>query len=155
MDDGGGSPTCAGNPAISGSIVPVDSLSALNSLPADGIWTLLINDPYNGDGGSVNSFSINLCRVTASPNLSIGENPSLSNCSVYPNPTNGTVNVSIPNITEKTMIYLYDLQGRKILTKETNQINSSFDIGNLQDGIYLVTIENSTGTTSKKIILRK
>ena len=58
----------------------------------------------------------------------MGENLSLSNCSVYPNPTNGTVNVSIPNITEKTMIYLYDLQGRKILTKETNQINSSFEM---------------------------
>ena len=155
MDDNGGDPTCTGNPSITGNIAPVDSLSALNSLPADGVWTLRIDDPYNGDGGSVNSFSINLCRVTPSPNLGIGENLSLSNCSVYPNPTNGTVNVSIPNITEKTMIYLYDLQGRKILTKETNQINSSFEIGNLQDGIYLVTIENSTGTTSKKIILRK
>lgn len=155
MDDDGIAPACAGNPAISGSIAPFDPLSALNSLPADGEWTLLIDDPYNGDGGSVNLFSINLCRVTPAPGLSIGENTSLSNCSVYPNPTNGTVNVSIPNITEKTMIYLYDLQGRKILTKETSQMNSSFEIGNLQDGIYLVTIENSTGATSKKIILRK
>lgn len=155
MDDDGGAPACAGNPAISGSIAPFDPLSALNSLPADGVWTLLIDDPYNGDGGSVNLFSINLCRVTPAPGLSIGENPSLSNCSVYPNPTKGTVNVVIPNITEKTMIYLYDLQGRKIMTTETNQMNSSFEIGNLQDGIYLVTIENSTGATSKKIILRK
>ncbi len=153
MDDDGLAPACAGNPAISGPIAPFDSLSALNSLPADGEWTLLIDDPYNGDGGIVSLFSINMCRV--SPALSINENTALSDCSVYPNPTNGTVNVSIPNITEKTMIYLYDLQGRKILTTETNQMNSSFHIGNLQDGIYLVTIENSTGATSKKIILRK
>ncbi len=153
MDDDGLAPACVGNPAISGPIAPFDSLSALNSLSADGEWTLLIDDPYNGDGGTVSLFSINMCRVIAS--LSINENTGLSNSTVYPNPTNGTVNVSIPNITEKTMIYLYDLQGRKILTKETNQMNSSFEIGNLQDGIYLVTIENSTGATSKKIILRK
>ncbi len=153
MDDNGGPPQCSGNPAISGSIAPVDALSSLNALPADGVWTLIIDDPYNGDGGTVNLFSIDMCRVT--PALSISENPSLINSSVYPNPTTGTVNVSIPNISEKTMIHLYDLQGRKILTKETNQINSSFEIDNLQDGIYLVTLENSMGATSKKIILRK
>ena len=153
MDDNGGTPQCAGNPAISGPIAPVDNLSNLNGLPADGVWILRIDDPYNGDGGSVNLFSIDLCRVT--PALSVNDNPSLVNSSVYPNPTKGTVNVSIPNISEKTMIYLYDLQGRKILTKETSQINSSFEIDNLQDGIYLVTLENSLGATSKKIILRK
>ncbi len=153
IDDDGTSPSCTGNPAISGSIAPVDSLSSLNALPADGVWILRINDPYNIDGGTVDLFSMNLCRVVAA--LSINENSSLLNSSVYPNPTNGTVNVSIPSISEKTLIYLYDLQGRKILTKETNQINTSFDIGNLQDGIYLVTLENSSGSTSKKIILRK
>jgi subtilisin-like proprotein convertase family protein len=153
MNDDGGAPQCSGNPSITGNIAPVDSLSALNSLPADGVWTLHIDDPYNLDGGSVDLFSIDLCRIT--PALAINENPSLSNCSIYPNPTNGTVNVSIPNITEKTMIYLYDLQGRKIMATETSQINSSFEIGNLQDGIYLVTLENSMGATSKKIVLRK
>ncbi len=153
MDDIGGIPACSGNPSISGFIAPFDSLSSLNSLPADGEWTLLIDDPYNGDGGSVNLFSINLCRIA--PALSIGENPSLSNVSIYPNPTKGIVNVAIPNINEKTMIYLYDLQGRKILSKETTQIDTSLNIENLQDGIYLVSIENTMGSTSKKIILRK
>ena len=153
MDDIGGIPACSGNPSISGLIAPFDSLSSLNSLPADGEWTLLIDDPYNGDGGSVNLFSINLCRIA--PALSIGENPSLSNVSIYPNPTKGIVNVAIPNINEKTMIYLYDLQGRKILSKETTQIDTSLNIENLQDGIYLVSIENTMGSTSKKIILRK
>jgi len=153
MDDNGGAPQCAGNPSISGPIAPVDNLSSLNTLIADGVWTLRINDPYNGDGGTVNLFSINMCRL--SPALSVNENTALSNCSVYPNPSKGIVNVTIPNIYEKTMIYLYDLQGRKILSKETTQIDTSLTIENLQDGIYLVSIENSMGSTSKKIILRK
>ncbi|MES2747696.1 MAG: S8 family serine peptidase [Bacteroidota bacterium] len=153
MDDDGSDPACAGNPAISGSIVPLESLTALNSLPADGVWTLLIDDPYDGDGGTVSLFSITMCRVA--PALGISENPSLANSSVYPNPTTGTVNISIPNIAEKTTITLFDLQGRNILSTETDQINSTFNIENLQDGVYLVTLQNSMGATSKKIILRK
>ncbi len=153
MDDEGGFPACSGNPSISGSIAPFQSLSALNALPADGTWILRINDPYNGDGGTVNLFSINMCRVMNA--LSVNDNTALVNTSVYPNPTNGTVNVSIPNISEKTTITLFDLQGRTILSQETDQINSAFTIDNLQDGVYLVTIQNSTGSISKKIVLRK
>ena len=153
LDDDGGAPQCSGNPSISGSIAPFESLSQLNTLPADGIWTLRVSDPWNGDGGTIDLFSINLCRVMPS-SLSVISN-SLSNINVFPNPTKGTINVIIPNNTDKSMITLFDLQGREIMKKETTQIMTSFSIENLQDGMYLVNIENSEGTTSKKIVLRR
>ncbi|WP_395061880.1 S8 family serine peptidase [Flavobacterium sp.] len=152
LDDSGIAPACSGNPSISGSIAPLDSLSSLNALPADGEWTLIVDDPYNGDGGIVNLFSIDLCRVI--PALSVSQN-ALLETSIYPNPTKGLVSITIPNISEKSTIALFDLQGRQILTKETSEVNSSFNIENLQDGIYLVTIENTLGSITKKIILRR
>ncbi|WP_293892404.1 S8 family serine peptidase [Flavobacterium sp.] len=152
MDDDGGVPACSGIPAVSGSIAPVDSLSALNTLPADGDWILRVFDHNNQDGGTIDSFSINLCRVETA--LSVVTNPIL-NSSVYPNPTKGIVNVSIPALTDKATINLYDLQGRQILSKETNQVYTSFGIENLQDGIYLVNIETDLGSVTKKIILRR
>ena len=109
MDDAGVAPTCTGNPAISGSIAPVDSLSSLNTLPADGEWILRVFDFNNEDGGTINSFSINICNVQNA--LSVGKNP-IINSSVYPNPTKGIVNVAIPSLTETATIKLYDLQGR-------------------------------------------
>jgi len=153
LDDDGGAPQCSGNPSISGSIAPFENLSQLNTLPADGVWTLRVSDPWNGDGGTIDLFSINLCRVMPS-SLSVISN-SLSNINVFPNPTKGTINVIIPNNTDKSMITLFDLQGREIMKKETTQIMTSFSIENLQDGMYLVNIENSEGTTSKKIVLRR
>jgi subtilisin-like proprotein convertase family protein len=152
-DDAGGFPSCIGNPAISGNIAPLSSLSLLNNLPADGVWTLRVVDPYNEDGGAINNFSINICRVVTAL-LSVTDNP-LENSSVYPNPTKQTVTVSIPSLNEKTTITLYDLQGRAILSKETNQLNTSFDMGNFQDGVYLVNIRNSQSTITKKIILKR
>lgn len=152
MDDNGGSPACSGIPAISGSIAPVDSLSSLNALPADGEWILRVLDFNNADGGTINNFSIDLCRVQTA--LDITSNPIL-NSSVYPNPTKGIVNVSIPSLTDSATIRLIDLQGRQIMTRETDQVNTSFGIENLQDGIYLVNIENDKGSITKKIILKR
>ncbi|RKS01160.1 S8 family serine peptidase [Flavobacterium sp. 102] len=152
MDDDGTEPACAGSPAISGSITPVNPLSALNTLPADGIWTLRVVDPYNEDGGIINSFSIDICNVEAA--LSVISNPIL-NSRVYPNPTKGIVNVAIPSLIDKATITLFDLQGRAIMTKDTNQVYTSFGIENLQDGVYLVNIANDQGAVTKKIVLRR
>ena len=153
MDDDGGTPACSGVPAISGNIAPVSPLSVLNTLPADGEWILRVVDPYNQDGGSINLFSIDLCRVEPA-NLNIPTNP-IVNSTVYPNPTKGTVNVTIPALTDSALITLYDLQGRQVMTKETSQVHTSFGIENLQDGVYLVNIENQQGSITKKIILRR
>ena len=152
MDDDGGTPACSGTPAITGSIAPLDPLSSLNTLPADGEWILRVLDHNNEDGGTINSFSINLCRVESA--LSVVTNP-IINSSVYPNPTKGIVNVAIPALTDTATIKLFDLQGRQILSKETNEVYTSFGIENLQDGIYLVNIENEQATVTKKIILRR
>ena len=152
MDDNGGAPTCSGIPAVSGSIAPIDALSSLNTLPADGEWILRVFDHNNEDGGTINNFAINLCRVENV--LGIGTNP-LLNSSVYPNPTKGIVNVAIPALTDNATINLYDIQGRKILSKETNQVYTTFGIENLQDGIYLINIETDLGSITKKIVLRR
>lgn len=152
MDDDGDVPACAGIPAVTGNIKPVTPLSTLNTLPADGVWVLKVFDFNNEDGGTIDNFSINLCRVQVA--LAVVTNPIL-NSSIYPNPTKGIVNVSIPTLIDKATINLYDLQGRQILSKDTNQVNTSFGIENLQDGIYLVTIQNDLGSIVKKIILKR
>jgi subtilisin-like proprotein convertase family protein len=152
IEDVGGSPDCSGVPAVSGSIASIDPLSSLNTLPADGEWILRVLDHNNEDGGTINNFSINLCRVESA--LAVVTNPIL-NSIVYPNPTKGIVNVSIPSLTNTATIKLFDLQGRQILSKETSQVNTSFGIESLQDGIYLVNIESGQASVSKKIILRR
>lgn len=152
MDDDGAPLDCGGNPAVTGLVRPVDPLSSLNTLPADGEWILRVHDHNNEDGGIINSFSINLCSVQNA--LSVPTNP-VMNMSIFPNPTKGIVNVAIPGLEDTATIKLFDLQGRQILVKETNQVYTSFGIENLQDGIYLVNVESEKASLSKKIILRR
>jgi subtilisin-like proprotein convertase family protein len=154
VDDTGTAPACTGTPAISGIIAPYQPLSALNTLPADGVWTLHVSDPYNGDGGTINSVSLDICYVTPSTSLATPDN-TLANIKVYPNPTKGILNISLPEIQDKTTLKLNDIQGREILSKETTANSEVLDIENLQDGVYLLSIENGKNKTIKKIILNR
>ncbi len=63
FDDAGSIFTCNANPAISGTIIPAQPLSVLNGLNSAGVWRLEVIDNANGDGGSLNSWSMKICAA--------------------------------------------------------------------------------------------
>ena len=152
LDDNGSAPACSGIPSVSGAIAPYQALNNLNNLPANGEWTLRISDPYNGDGGVVNSFSIDICYITNTLGL---DTNSLSNVTVYPNPTKDFLNINIPQAIGVSKLKLFDIQGREVLEKITNNTIEVLNIGDLQSGVYMLSIENEANKTIKKVILNR
>lgn len=150
LDDNGSVPQCSGIPSVSGIIAPFEALNAFNTLPANGEWTLKISDPYNGDGGVVNSFSIDICYINNT--LGLVSN-SLSNASVYPNPTRDILFVDIPQAIGPSKLKLFDVQGRAVMEIITNNTHEVMNIENLASGIYMLSIENEANKTVKKVIL--
>ncbi|ALM08159.1 proprotein convertase P [Sediminicola sp. YIK13] len=61
FDDDGSPFTCSNNPAISGVVRPLGSLSSFNGESLFGEWTLEIRDNAPSDGGSLNAFSLDIC----------------------------------------------------------------------------------------------
>jgi len=267
LDDSGLDLECGINPApaISGIIKPLQLLSNLNSLPADGIWKLQVIDNYNGDGGSINSFSLNFCSLSTVTNnlnfenngivtttssnkvilnteinastpsqsdnnqtytltetpilglltkngtaLTIGNTITQSDINegrisysnsqfepgqdsfkadilnsssgwlpnntviitienslstsenliefvrIYPNPTQNYITIQLTNeIVGETKIDLFDIQGRKIISKNTIQNTEELNLSGLTDGIYFLSIQNKNHKIIKKIILKK
>ncbi|WP_169630215.1 S8 family serine peptidase [Flavobacterium humi] len=154
VDDEGSAPACSGNPAISGNVTPSQPLSSLNGLVADGIWTLHVEDPYNGDGGVVNGFGLSICKVTAS--LGVGENE-IAGLKIYPNPTKGILNIDLGDTLEEsvTTLSFHDIQGRQIFTKKINATTGEVNIDYLQNGVYMLTVENGNKKATKKIVLNR
>jgi subtilisin-like proprotein convertase family protein len=154
VDDSGSPLSCGTNPSISGNVQPQETLTGLNGLIADGTWNLIVTDNETGDGGSINAVKIIICNI--SPPLSIEENV-LSGLKIYPNPTTGIVNIDLgnANLDNKSIVKLYDIQGRIISTKEMNSSVDNINISNLSDGVYLITIENGSSKTTKKIVLNR
>ncbi len=61
FDDLGGPITCP--PTSGGPFAPEDPFSGFNGEPITGTWTLTISDASNFDGGSLNSWSLELCGI--------------------------------------------------------------------------------------------
>ncbi|MBU2997815.1 proprotein convertase P-domain-containing protein [Cellulophaga baltica] len=61
FDNSASSYSCGTNPAISGTVKPLGSLTSFNGESSQGEWILEISDNVNGDGGSLNNFEIELC----------------------------------------------------------------------------------------------
>lgn len=155
LDDSGVQFICSASvPAITGTVKPEEPLSSLNGLNADGTWILRVEDPYNGDGGSINAVTLSFCNLEQS--LSNSTSDFSSKIKVYPNPANENITISMPsNALEKNNYILYDLQGRKMIEKADANSTVLLNTENLLEGVYLLSIQNGNDKTIRKIIIKR
>ncbi|KAF2518232.1 T9SS type A sorting domain-containing protein, partial [Flavobacterium zhairuonense] len=73
---------------------------------------------------------------------------------VYPNPTNGILNLSLENNT-KSDVYMYNILGQQLLNTTFEGNEKQLDLNNFDQGIYLLQVITDGKTSTKKIILNK
>ncbi|PJB13137.1 MAG: hypothetical protein CO119_03345 [Flavobacteriales bacterium CG_4_9_14_3_um_filter_40_17] len=72
---------------------------------------------------------------------------------IYPNPANnGVVNIVSAQNGSKTVV-VYDILGKQMLRTQLN--GTALDVSQLNNGIYILKIEEDGKTTSKKLIVQK
>lgn len=153
FDDAGGSVDCSSTPpSISGTIVAVGKLSNFNGLLANGVWTIKVVDPYDGDGGSVLSASLSICNLTQSTLGASYINKDFFE--IYPNPTSGVFQISSNSNIDFGSISVHDIQGRVVYSKNLGANNSTFDISHCEKGVYFVVVSNTDTQFTKKLILQ-
>lgn len=74
--------------------------------------------------------------------------------SVYPNPTNSTINLKVENRNlDKLSYHLYDNNGRLLLNKKITSIENVIPMGDFESAVYFIKIiENSEELQTIKII---
>jgi hypothetical protein len=83
--------------------------------------------------------------ITVTVNACVGINEAVANLiSVYPNPSNGVLNISLTSeLSKNSSLEIYDALGKlvakQVLTNELNSIN----VSNLENGIYTFKVLNS------------
>lgn len=155
LDDAGAALVCeATSPVVRGTAAPFESFIAFNGLNADGVWTLKVEDVGNQDGGTINSVSLNFCKVV--PSVLSSNDTVLGSLKVYPNPAKGIVNIDLAGVTlGETTYELFDIQGRKVISKISSNYIESLNIENLSEGIYMLSIKNGGAKTTKKLVINK
>ena len=88
---------------------------------------------------------------------SINENDlKAANILVYPSPANNVLFVEASGYKSLPLqVNLTDLLGRDIISKQINskQVKEEFDVTNLKNGIYFITLTNDSGSKSIKFVV--
>ena len=74
--------------------------------------------------------------------------------SIYPNPTNGKVNIEFKNKPIPINITISDVTGRKIISYQSFT-GSEINLSAYSEGVYTISISNDTASFFKKILLSK
>ncbi len=72
--------------------------------------------------------------------------------SVFPNPVNKTLTVNVPGIVRNAEIRVFDIYGKLVLQRKTDQLSTSLDVSALAAGYYLVKIRNNEKESIIRIV---
>ncbi|MEP6806017.1 MAG: reprolysin-like metallopeptidase [Flavobacterium sp.] len=135
-------------------VVPLEALSVFNGENPQGTWTFRVRDAVSGNGGTINSASVNICNQT----FTLGT-PDLSNVELvlYPNPNKGnfTIQFSSDSI-NRVQVYVHDILGKQIYSNSyniTSYFNQNIQLSDVSSGMYFVTIIDGDRRTVKKIVI--
>lgn len=150
FDDDGG-PLVCDDGIRPGTYQPEGPLSIFNGENAQGTWTLIITDLVPLDDGVYQSMSLEYCTDDV---LAVNTTD-INSITMYPNPTNSNnLFFTLGNLSE-AKVTITNILGQNALTTTINSSKNSLDISNLSNGTYLVTIQDDTGaSTSRKLIKR-
>lgn len=114
------------------------------------------NDKYAYDGSWVDCDGSQelyfVVEIEGTP-TAINENDLLENTRIYPNPSNGTLNLQLADELVNGTVTIFNLAGQKVFEK--NSINSKEQITcDVAKGIYVLTIQHGEDKISKKITFK-
>ena len=68
----------------------------------------------------------------------------------------GIVNIDLAgSVTGETTYELFDVQGRKVISKVSSNNIETLNIENLSEGIYMLSIQKGGAKTTKKLVINK
>lgn len=89
----------------------------------------------------------------AGPAPDLGINDIHSNLTaVYPNPTNGLVNISLGQIRTEVNISITDINGRILQQSSKNELNFTVDLSSYENGLYIIRLSNDDMIEEIKIV---
>jgi hypothetical protein len=116
--------------------VPQPALASMIYIPDDQVYT-------NGNASAI--------RLVVDPTLGVNEEQTLAGVSIFPNPSNGILNLTTAS-SDRHMVEVFNVLGSNVLTTSVNG-NGSIDLSSNAPGVYSVRVSNGNAFTVQRIIL--
>ena len=114
------------------------------------LWAWGSNLYSNFGNGNTSNSLVPLLVGCSNLGVKAFENNSLT---VFPNPSSGIFNIQANNSIENVSITVSDLNGRIVhQSKAENLQNKTIDLIQLQSGVYILNLSNSTYNYAQKLV---
>jgi hypothetical protein len=104
---------------------------------------------YGTDANGCQNFT--MVTVAVDPCTGLNENGALAGLRVYPNPSNGQLNVELNNTADKN-VQIVDVTGRVVLSAQSTEATLKFNLSTLANGVYYVKVKSQDDIQVIKII---
>src|SRR5699024_4867589 len=113
-------------------------------------------DPMDPEPGFPSYFVPNISLFFKTEDFSvIAPDPIEAGISIYPNPATDILRFHSPENVKIKSVALYDISGRSVRNEHPNRQLSiqTLEVGELENGVYLLQLDTSKGMFSKKVIV--
>jgi hypothetical protein len=105
----------------------------------------VITDTNGCNFGAATGILVNAC-------VGIEEQVTANAISVYPNPSNGNVTISIA---ENSDVTVFNMQGESVMQLHLAAGNHSLDMTGFAEGIYMIRTQNVNGIFTNRLLIQK
>lgn len=136
------------NPTVGGNAAPTISVTPTTPFTSLGGFTL------RQEGAALlPTMKLDEIRIAATPNFTLGTSSNeINGLRVYPNPvTNGTLFIDTDANAEK-IVTIFDVLGKQVINTTTS--NNAINVGNLNNGVYIVKITEEGKTATRKLVIK-
>ena len=87
--------------------------------------------------------------------LSVGDDIAISPFKVYPNPTNGEININVAGAQGEGNVSIFDINGRRVFTQNVSLEGTvQIQAQNLATGVYIMQINGANASQTTKLIIQ-
>ncbi|MEZ4793011.1 MAG: T9SS type A sorting domain-containing protein [Gelidibacter sp.] len=102
--------------------------------------------------GSAIGATLQLDNITALTSLGVNEQNLAGDFKILQNPASSRLILSLPRSSSEIKLDVFDVLGKKIVTKQLSGVSSSIDISKWNSGVYLVRLSSDNITQTKRFI---
>lgn len=157
-DEAAGAIVCGTNPLVGiatpANLATPEPLSGFDGEEMNGQWRFMAAN-IGSSNMVFNTVDLEICTLVPTL-LSVTDFDLNNSFSVFPNPNNGEFTVKFNGATGNINLQVVDIRGRSILSNIYNasgDFSKTINLGNVQSGMYLLSVNNGSKTVTKKIIV--
>ncbi len=135
-------------------VATVTALGSVTGVAAGGDTIVYTITNSCGTTSAKKGITVTAHREEAGAPVAATQAEQADNIKVYPNPSNGTFVLEIPNNAGNATILITDLSGKTVEQRTSDENLLNFDMSQYAAGVYLLTINNHGQMNCRKLVIQ-